>query len=282
MTVSSTRIPANLLSNFASSNYYAIELGHVLHETIPTSPSHPEFRMTLARRHGDRVRSDGGSSANEIIITGGHTGTHVDALAHVSQNGRLYSGIDCFKAQLDGKFSSLGAETIPPFICRGVLLDVARVHGVKRLSAGQPVTGEDLQEAAHAGCCFPRQEDVALVRTGWAQLWGFDDSDPYLGQTDGAPGIDLSGARWLSRHGVSAAGCDTTAFECIPPGLGHAVMPVHRVLLVDNGIHIVEHLDLENLSQSGVTEFLFVMLPLRIVGGTGSPVRPVAIVESVS
>lgn len=59
-------------------------------------------------------------------------------------------------------------------------------------------------------------------------------------------------------------------------------MPVHRVLLVDNGIHIVEHLDLENLSQSGVTEFLFVMLPLRIVGGTGSPVRPVAIVESVS
>ncbi len=75
-------------------------------------------------------------------------------------------------------------------------------------------------------------------------------------------------------------GADTTAYEQIRAGAGHSVLPVHRMLLVEAGIHIIEHLNLEAASEQGLTEFVFVMAPLRIVGGTGSPVRPVAAVSS--
>jgi kynurenine formamidase len=77
-----------------------------------------------------------------------------------------------------------------------------------------------------------------------------------------------------------ATGADTTAYEQIPAGVGHRVLPVHRILLVQAGIHIIEHLNLEAAAAAGLTEFTFVMAPLRIVGGTGSPVRPFAAVPA--
>ena len=77
-----------------------------------------------------------------------------------------------------------------------------------------------------------------------------------------------------------ATGSDTTAYEQIRPGAGHSVLPVHRVLLVDAGIHIIEHLNLEHAAAEGLTTFVFAMAPLRIVGGTGSPVRPFAAVAA--
>ncbi len=160
-------------------------------------------------------------------------------------------------------------------ITRGVLLDVAATRGVDVLDPGEGVTADDLAAAAERADAEPGRGDVALVRTGWARHFG--DAATYLGQSDGVPGVDESGARWLAERGVVAAGSDTTAFERIPPGAGHSVLPVHRILLVEHGIHIVEHLALEDASEAGLGEFLFVMAPLRIVGGTGSPVRPVAV-----
>ncbi len=79
---------------------------------------------------------------------------------------------------------------------------------------------------------------------------------------------------WLSNHGIFAAGSDTVAFEHVPSN-----MEVHVHLLVERGIHIIECLNLESLAEAGVKEFLFVALPLKIRGGTGSPIRPVAVVE---
>jgi kynurenine formamidase len=84
----------------------------------------------------------------------------------------------------------------------------------------------------------------------------------------------LEGARWLSDRGVFAAGSDTVAFEKQPD----PAMPVHVHLLVEKGIHIIECLNLEELAAAGVHEFLFIALPLKIRGATGSPVRPVAVV----
>jgi kynurenine formamidase len=249
-----------------------VELGQPLFTGMPCSPNHPGFRMTLIRRHGDMVRPDGGSASNEMIVTGGHVGTHVDALSHVSHEGCLHGGVDAMAAQVGGVHRELGAETIPPMITRGVLLDVAAARGVDSLAPGEAVTADDLAAAGPE----PRRGDVALVRTGWARHFG--DAATYLGQADGVPGVDESGARWLAERGVVAAGGDTTAFECIPPGAGHRMLPVHRILLVEHGIHIVEHLALEDAHEARLSEFLFVMAPLRIVGGTGSPVRPVAVV----
>ena len=87
------------------------------------------------------------------------------------------------------------------------------------------------------------------------------------------PGRGLEGAQWLSAHGVYAAGSDTVAFEKVPD----AAMPVHVHLLVESGIHIIECLNLEELAASGVHEFLFVALPLKIEGATASPIRPIAL-----
>jgi kynurenine formamidase len=249
-----------------------IELGQPHFTNMPCSPNHPGFRMALVRRHGDMRRPDGGSAANEVIITGGHVGTHIDALSHVSHDGKLHGGVDAAQAQAGGSFGEHGAETIPPMICRGVLLDIASLHGVDVLPAGYGVTVEDLERTG----VQVRPGDVALVRTGWAR--NFADSATYLGQVDGVPGVTEDAARWLVSHGVRATGADTTAYERIVPGAGHSVLPVHRVLLVEAGVYILEHLNLEEAV--GLSEFVFVLAPLRIVGATGSPVRPFAVVRA--
>ncbi|GAA4749495.1 cyclase family protein [Actinomycetospora chibensis] len=255
-----------------------VELGQPLFTGMPCSPNHPGFRMTLIRRHGDMVRPDGGSASNEIVVTGGHVGTHVDALSHVSQDGCLHGGIDAEAAQRGGRHSEHGAEHIPAMITRGVLLDIPAVRGVDALGPGEGVTADDLAAAAHRAGAEPGPGDAALVRTGWARR--FEDAASYLGHDTGVPGVTEDGARWLAERRVVAAGADTTAFEQIPAGDGHRVLPVHRILLVEHGIHIVEHLALEEAAAQGLTEFLFVLTPLRIVGGTGSPVRPVAVVAA--
>lgn len=94
------------------------DLGRPLERGMPQSPNHPPFQMILERRHGDRYRSDGTSGANEIIITGGHVGTHVDALSHFSCGGKLHGGVDAAEAQAGGRFKQHGIETLPPILDR--------------------------------------------------------------------------------------------------------------------------------------------------------------------
>ena len=272
------RTTSDALLDAVSAGIRLVELGQPFFTGMPCSPNHPGFRMTLIRRHGDMVRADGGSAANEIIVTGGHVGTHVDALSHVSHDGVMYGGVDAAEAQVGGSFRALGAEHTPAFLRRGVLLDVAATLGVDVLAPGQGVGAAELQAALERCGTDLRPGDVALVRTGWAQH--FDDAERYLSRADGVPGVTPDGGRWLADARVSATGSDTTAFEQILPGAGHSVLPVHRILLVENGIHIIEHMALEEASAAGLTEFTFVMAPLRIVGGTGSPVRPFAAVSA--
>ncbi|MDN5918438.1 MAG: cyclase family protein [Pseudonocardia sp.] len=276
MTVPPTTTPGGTAALLgALGDTRVVELGHPLYTGMPGSPNHPGFRMTLERRHGDAVRPDGGSASNEVIITGGHVGTHVDALAHVSHEGMLYGGVDAEASQRGGRHTVHGAETIPPMVTRGVLLDVAGTHGVDTLDGGYGITAADLAAAAERAGAEPGTGDIALIRTGWARNFG--DAAAYVGKESGVPGVTEDGARWLVERGVVATGSDTTAYEQIPAGAGHRVLPVHRILLVDNGIHIIEHLALEDAAAQGVTEFVAVFAPLRIVGGTG---RPLALVSA--
>lgn len=252
-----------------------IELSHVLESTMPVSPNHPGFRLALLRRHGDVVRPDGGSAANEMMMLGGHSGTHLDALCHVSQEGHLFGNVDAEEAQRGGRFAMLGIETVGPIIGRGILLDIAALLGVERVEPSLAITAQHLARAEEMTGSTVREGDVVLIRTGWSQLWG--EPDRFLGQIDGAPGPDTSAAQWLAERRPKASGAETIAYEHIPTGAGHRVLPVHRVLLVEHGIHIVEAMDLEALK--GHYVFGFVMLPLRIAGATASPVRPVALVK---
>jgi kynurenine formamidase len=264
---------SSVLASLAAGQVY--DLAQTLRAGMACSPNHPGFRMALQRRHGDQNRADGTSSASELIVTGGHVGTHIDALSHFSDGGCLHGGVDAADAQRTGLFTTHGAETIPPFLCRGVLLDVAATAGVDVLAPGTPVDAETLRASAAAAGVEVRAGDVVLVRTGWSRH--FADPQRFLGLHDGVPGITTDAAAWLADAGVVAVGGDTTSVERIPAGQGHSLLPVHRLLLVERGIHLIEMLDLETLAADGVAEFLFVAVPLKILGATGSPLRPLAV-----
>jgi kynurenine formamidase len=117
---------------------------------------------------------------------------------------------------------------------------------------------------------------VVLVRTGWMRYW--DDNDRYLGLQTGLPGMKREGAEWLSARGIIATGSDTVNYEH-KPDIAKAALSVHEHNLVEKGIYILECLNLETLAAHRAYDFTFIALPLRIRGGTGSPLRPVAIVE---
>lgn len=261
-----------------SSGAEIFDLAQPLSARTPSSPNHPGFKMSLTRRHGDMVREDGSSAANEMIVTGGHVGTHVDALAHVSYRGKLHGGISAEDAQRGGLFSELGVDQMKPMVCRGVLLDVADLHGAEVLPGGYGITEDDLLASSSKAGVEIRAGDVALVRTGWAANFG--DAETFLGYEKGVPGPTEGAARWLADRGVRATGAETIAYEQIKPEDGHALLPVHRLLLVEEGVHIIEVMNLGTLAAAGVNEFLFVLAPLKILGGTGSPVRPLAVVSA--
>ena len=254
------------------------DLGQPLEPSIPVSPNHPPFRTALMRRHGDVVRADGSSAANDLFTCGTHVGTHVDALSHVSLNDTLHGGASASAAQRGGRFASHGIEQLPPLVCRGVMLDIPRLYGVDCLEPEQAVTAAELVDAAKAQGVEVGQGDVVLVRTGWPRHWG--NPAFFLGHEHGVPGPDLSAARWLSERGVRCTGAETVAYEQILAGRGHALLPVHVHLLVEAGINIIEMLNLGELAADGVSEFTFVLAPLKIVGATGSPVRPLALVSA--
>lgn len=254
------------------------DLGRPMFAGMPQSPNHPQYWHTLPRRHGDMTRPDGGSAANDLIVTGTHVGSHIDALAHVSHDGRLHGGADAAAAGVGGKFLDHGVHTIAPIFRRGVLLDVPAALGLTECAPGYEITPADLEAAAQRAEAEVSSGDVVLIRSGWGRRFG-DGAESYLGKASGVPGVAEAGARWLASRGAHAVGADTIAFERLAPGSGHSVLPAHRVLLVEAGIYIIETLDLEELAAAAVAEFTFVLAPLNLVGATGSPVRPLAVVS---
>lgn len=253
-----------------------IDLSCPMEIGMPQSPNHPEYRLTMPRRHGDRVRADGGSAANDLLETGTHVGTHIDALGHVSHCGELYGGLDADETQRGGRLAAHGIEQVEPMVCRGLLFDVPAALGLDCCAPGYEITTDDLERGARSAGIEPRPGDVLLVRSGWGSLWSAGAA--YVGRDTGVPGVGEAGAVWLADRHPCAVGADTIAFERLAPAAGHAHLPAHRVLLVERGINIIESLDLETLAAAGIVEFVFILAPLRLVGATGSPVRPLAVV----
>jgi kynurenine formamidase len=254
------------------------DLSRPLVDGMPQSADHPPFKMSVARRHGDLVRVDGSSGSNEIVFMSGHIGTHVDALSHASFDGRMYDGVATEGAIRGNRYTRHGAEEIGPWVCRGVLLDVAGALGVERLEADHEITAAQLDDARARAGVELEAGDVILIRTGWSRLYA--DRDAYIGTSTGTPGPGAEAGRWLAERRPRAVGGDTIAFERLTPPSRPVALPVHKIMLVDHGIHIIELLDLELLAAAGVSEFLFVLSPLPLVGATGAPVRPLALVEA--
>jgi kynurenine formamidase len=233
---------------------------------MPHHPTHPPFLYSLVKEHGEFVGPGGFSSAADAIALGTHTGTHIDGLCHFSCGGRVFGGAEVAQSYSDGQ-KHHAIDGVEPILRRGVLLDVAPDGP---LPVDYTVTPEDLDRAARAEI---RRGDVVLIRTGWAQYFG--EPKKFLSEVR-CPGPSIEGARWLSDRGIFAGGADTFAFEKMPD----RAMPVHVHFLVERGIHIMECLNLDELAAARATEFLFVALPLKIRGATGSPIRPVAVVTA--
>jgi kynurenine formamidase len=254
----------DLIEKLTAARVY--DLGQPYFPGMPHYPTHPPFLFGLTKVHGEHHFKNGGSSAADAIAMGSHTGTHIDALNHFSCGGKLFGGRDAAEVQsYTGGVKHMSVDTVVPIVRRGVLVDVA---GDTPLAKDFAITPDHLERSG----VDIREGDVVLLRTGWGQF--FEDAARFVAEAHG-PGPEIDAARWLSLHGIFAAGADTVAFEKVPS----QEMPVHIHLLVESGIHILENLNLEELARDRVREFLFVAAPLKIRGATGAPIRPLAFVN---
>ena len=255
---------------------------------MPQWEGHPPFLLTTyrspagTRLQGDldllapEKNSDEFAFASELMVTGMHIGTHLDALCHVASGGERWHGGYRPDEEL-GDFGARRADasTIPPILVRGVLLDVARARGAARLKTGDAIGASELEEVARAQGVDIGRRSAVLVRTGAMSAW--PDRDAY--DSAAGAGINLEAAKLLSGPPEAVlVGSDTPTVEQIPSASRSNPHPVHEHLIQERGVHLLEYAYLEDLSESKAYEFLLVCLPLKVEGATASMVRPVAVV----
>lgn len=213
------------------------------------------------------------SENEELIITElGQIGTQLDAFAHQMWGDSFYN---CFK-QADiytrTGYKKLGVENVGQMMTRGVLIDVAGLKAVTMLEPGYLITPEDLQHALAREHMSLQQGDAVIINTGYAKLIG-KENDKY-GKT--TPGIGIAAALWLVQQNPMIVGSDTCCVEARPSEKGYS-LPVHSIMLIQYGVHLLENLKLEDLAAAGAYEFAFLMQPLKLNGATGAAVAPTAV-----
>ncbi|MEU4329494.1 cyclase family protein [Nonomuraea dietziae] len=203
-----------------------------------------------------------------LIVTHHGTTTHMDALCHMWEGDQLYNGHPASRVRSYGA-ARCGIEQVGGIVARGVFFDVPRHLGMAHLPVDFRI-GAALLEEIGPGL---RQGDVAVIRTGWPLTW----PDTYW---SGQPGLAPDAGRWLAGRDVAAVACDNAAIG----GLNADQLAdesleddLHLILLHRHGVHLIEMLWLEELAQAGPADFVLVVAPLKIEGGTGSPVSPLAI-----
>ncbi len=216
-------------------------------------------------------RSGGFQSSDDYLALFCHGTTHVDALAHVWYGDRLYNGFPGNSVRSSGA-RHLGAEKIGHLAGRGVLLDMCRHRGETPVPGGTEFKPVDFEDCAKAQGVELREGDILLVRTGW--LGAYDEKDPatsFAGEA--GPGLDAG--EWIGAKGFAALGMDNFACE-VAPTHDRTMAPVHKRLIRDYGVYLMEFMMLDALSADEVWEFFFVAAPLRITGGSASPINPLA------
>lgn len=252
-----------------------VSLGLALDASTLVPPGRRALEHAMTRDGGDYAIGGkvlGRSRySDDLLIIGTHTGTHVDALAHVWYDEELYNGFGQDSVRSSGA-RRCGIDKLGPLVGRGVLLDVAGLVDDESLPIDFRVDGDVLESACAASEVTVGAGDIVLIRTGWLGRNG-DDETAYF---EGEPGLDEGGAYWLADRDVAAIGADNYAVEQLAPG-ARSGFPVHEILLRDHGIPLLEGVVLDELAARDVHEFLFVAAPLQVRGGTASPVCPVAI-----
>jgi kynurenine formamidase len=251
------------------------DLGTEYGQAVPQGApdTFPGFRLTQYRTPRS-LASDIGPDFDfsmELIVGSTHHGSHIDGLAHISSDGKQFGGHLVRDIYSDFGWRENGIETTPPIIGRGVLLDLPAALGVDRLPGGVDVQADQIEACLAFQKTELRTGDTVLIRTGKFAADFHARPEAYFAD---APGIGPDAALWLYEHGMALLGTDTGGTEAF----GDVTRTTHKVLLVERGVHILEIMDLEALARDRATEFLFICLPLKITGATGSWVRPVAII----
>ena len=238
----------------------------------------PIHRMTSLP--GEDVRPGGMMVADDMIIMPLQCSTQWDALAHVGYDGLLYNGAPAstVTARAGATRNSID-RVVDRLVGRGVLLDIATLKGAECMAGGEEITPDDLNAAEKRQGVEVGSGDILLIRTGWHGKLRSGDTVAYMGRE--APGIGLACCEWLYDREVAAVAADTRAVEVSPSSDPPATHPVHMVLLRDLGMTLGEMFDLEELARDceadGVWQFLFSGAPLKVTGGVGSPLTPLAI-----
>lgn len=214
----------------------------------------------------------GFQTSDDHVSLGTHVTTHIDALAHVWYDDRLYNGFAGDTVRSSGA-KRCGIDKLRHLVGRGVLLDFCKLKASDPLPAGYAITPEDLRQCATLHGVALREGDIVLIRTGWQKTFAEKGNDAFFASE---PGIGLAAAEWLAQAGVVAIGCDNYGVEVVPTEQGRPA-PVHGLLLRDYGVYLMELLVLDEPARDEVHEFLFVAAPLAITGGAGSPLNPLAI-----
>ncbi|WP_224244733.1 cyclase family protein [Hyalangium gracile] len=272
-----------------------IELSHTWDENSPVLALNPPYAMSLPFTHANTrgTFGDGGQlsfTSDGMQWSGQHGAPSIDAVGHIGHDGLLYGGVDAEAATSDPRGlgrSGVGAELaidqypMDLLVNRGVLLDVARfvMGNSQPLPAGFEITSHHLRQTAAFQRVHLQPGDTVFIRTGWGQHF---KGDPELYKGVASPGPGLDAAQYLLEKGARVVGADTLTFEKRPatvyiPQL--QVFPVHLLLVPDNGIYIIENVQLEDLSAARAYEFVAVVPPLKVLGATGSALRAFALVD---
>jgi kynurenine formamidase len=236
----------------------------------------PERRMLMVNQPFTGDPSDFCTS-DDAVSMGVQAATHWDALSHAGYEGELYNHIP-FDAVGQAGASKLGIETFGPVVSRGVLADVARVHGVDRFEDNHPISGEDLDAAMAFGGVAVEPGDVLLVRTGQMHWLREGDKERFNQPT---PGLSTLSVEWLRDHDVAAVATDTLAFEVWPGEDPAVLLPVHLLHLRDMGLVQGQLWALDELAADcaadGQYDFLLCATPLPLTRAVGGPVAPTAV-----
>ena len=248
-----------------------IELGQVLRSSMPLGARHFDLYM---KPTGPPAGSNRRASNEELVVAEmGQVGTQFDGFAHQTIGSSLYNCFDQNETMTRTGFTRLGVENVGTLMTRGVLIDVAALKGVDMLPDRYEITADDLQQALDRQGVALEPGDAVLIHTGWGVLWD-TDAERFMA---GNPGIGVAAAQWLVEQDPMLLGADNQPIEVSPNPDPEISLPIHQIMLVVNGIHLVERMRLDELAAAGVHEFAFVVQPLKIEGATGSSVAPVAI-----
>lgn len=271
-----TKTTIDLLNSMKAMKVFDLEFPRF--QGMPVYPPlAPGYLYSIHRQHQTSYnpgQTGPRTGASGLVIMSDHSGTHVDSLCHQAFEQKIHGGTAIGPdVQTPWGFKVLGAETIPPMIKRGVLLDVPASKGLDLLPEKYQITKEDMEGSLRMTGTEIMKDDVVLVRTGYGKLW----NEPEKFKNYAAVSKDATA--WLDDKGIFAVGVDQFSWD--PPGVRDPVTKAssfaHINLIIERGIFIFENVFLEELSAAKCYHFVFLAFPLKMKGATGSPMRPVAL-----